>query len=71
MSLLFNQSNSSENIIVTDENGKEHWQCKLGYSELTDAGVEVDETEESLCSDRTDRENTPRNFLPTNYSWPD
>ena len=45
-------------ITVTDENGKEHWQCKLGYSELTDAGVEVDETEESLCSDRTDRENT-------------
>lgn len=45
-------------ITVTDENGKEHWQCKLGYSELTDAGVEVDETEESLCSDRSDRENT-------------
>ena len=45
-------------ITVTDENGKEHWQCKLGYSELTDAGVEVDETEESLCSDRADRENT-------------
>ena len=45
-------------ITVTDENGKEHWACKLGYSELTDAGVEVDETEESLCSDRSDRENT-------------
>jgi hypothetical protein len=45
-------------ITVTDENGKDHWQCKLGYSELTDAGVEVDETEESLCSDRSDRENT-------------
>ena len=45
-------------ITVTDENGKEHWQCKLGYSELTDAGAEVDETEESLCSDRSDRENT-------------
>jgi len=45
-------------ITVTDENGKDHWQCKLGYSELTDAGVEVDETEESVCSDRSDRENT-------------
>ena len=45
-------------ITVTDENGKDHWQCKLGYSELADAGVEVDETEESLCSDRSDRENT-------------
>lgn len=45
-------------ITVTDENGKDHWECKLGYSELTDAGVEVDETEESLCSDRSDRENT-------------
>ena len=45
-------------ITVTDENGKEHWQCKLGYMDLTDAGVEVDETEESLCSDREDRENT-------------
>ena len=45
-------------ITVTDENGKEHWQCDLDYSKLTDAGVEVDETEESLCSDRADRENT-------------
>ena len=45
-------------ITVSDEKGKEHWQCKLGYSELADAGVEVDETEESLCSDRSDRENT-------------
>ncbi len=45
-------------ITVTDDNGKEHWQCKLGYSELTDAGVEVDESDEYLCSDRADRENT-------------
>ena len=45
-------------ITVTDENGKEHWQSELGYSTLTDAGVEVDESYEYLCSDRADRENT-------------
>ena len=48
----------SNYITVTDENGKEHWQSKLGYSTLTDAGVEVDESDEYLCSDRADRENT-------------
>ena len=48
----------SNYITVTDENGKEHWQCKLGYMDLTDAGAEVDESDEYLCSDREDRENT-------------
>jgi hypothetical protein len=48
----------SNRITVTDENGKEHWQCKLGYMDLTDAGAEVDESDEYLCSDREDRENT-------------
>ena len=45
-------------IMVSDENGNEVWSCKLGYTELTDAGVEVECFDESLCSDRTDRENT-------------
>ena len=45
-------------ITVYDENGKEHWQSALGYNALTDAGVEVDETAEFLCSDRDDKENT-------------
>ena len=48
----------SNYITVTDENGKEHWQCKLGYMDLTDAGAEVDESDEYLCSDREDRKNT-------------
>ena len=45
-------------ITVTDENGKEHWQSNLGHGTLTDAGIEVDEFAEFLCSDRSDRENT-------------
>lgn len=48
----------SNYITVTDENDKEHWKCKLGYMDLTDAGAEVDESDEYLCSDREDRENT-------------
>jgi hypothetical protein len=48
----------SNYITVTDENDKEHWKCKLGYADLTDAGADVDESDEYLCSDREDRENT-------------
>ena len=45
-------------ISVSDENGKEVWSCPLGYTELTDAGVEVNGFEEFMCADRSDRENT-------------
>ena len=48
----------SNYITVSDETGEQHWQSDLGYSTLTDAGVEVDESDEYLCSDRADRENT-------------
>lgn len=45
-------------ITVTDEHGNEHWQSNLGHGTLTDAGIEVDEIAEFLCSDRGDREDT-------------
>ena len=45
-------------ITVTDELGKQHWQSNLGYATLAEAGVEIDESAEFLCEDRTDRENT-------------
>jgi hypothetical protein len=48
----------SNYITVTDENGEQHWQSNLGHSTLTDAGIEVDESDEYLCSDREDRVNT-------------
>ena len=48
----------SNYITVSDETGEQHWQSNLGYSTLTDAGIEVDETDEFLCSDREDRANT-------------
>jgi hypothetical protein len=48
----------SNYITVTDENGKQHWQSDLGHSTLTYAGIEVDESDEYLCSDRQDRANT-------------
>ena len=48
----------SNYITVSDETGEQHWQSNLGYGALTDAGIEVDETDEFLCSDREDRANT-------------
>jgi hypothetical protein len=48
----------SNYITVTDENNKQHWQSNLGYGALADAGVELDESDEYLCSDREDRANT-------------
>tara|TARA_R110000803_G_scaffold139201_2_gene205914 strand:+ start:238 stop:903 length:666 start_codon:yes stop_codon:yes gene_type:complete len=48
----------SNYVTVTDENGKQHWQSNLGYGALADAGVEIDESDEYLCSDREDRANT-------------
>jgi len=45
-------------ITVTDENGKEHWQSDLGDLNLIKAGVNVEESGEFLCADRSDRENT-------------
>ena len=38
----------SNYITVSDETGEQHWQANLGYSTLTDAGIEVDETDEFL-----------------------
>tara|TARA_R110000796_G_scaffold45937_6_gene111105 strand:+ start:1759 stop:2463 length:705 start_codon:yes stop_codon:yes gene_type:complete len=45
-------------ITVTDENGKQHWQSNLGYAALAAAGIEIDQSDEYLCSDRADRANT-------------
>jgi hypothetical protein len=48
----------SNYITVNDENSNIQWQSNLGHSTLTDAGIEVDESDEYLCSDRADRVNT-------------
>jgi len=45
-------------ITVCDENGDEVWSCRLDLEELEKHGVEVEYTEEFMCSDRSDRENT-------------
>ena len=45
-------------ITVFDEHGKEHWHSSLDHTKLNDAGVEVDEADEYMCADRSDRENT-------------
>jgi len=45
-------------ITICDENGDEVWSCRLDLEELEKHGVEVEYTEEFMCCDRPDRENT-------------
>lgn len=45
-------------ITITDENGNEVLSCRLSYDELEKHGIEVEYSDEYMCSDRSDTENT-------------